>query len=145
MITADDLAEVVSAHLRTSDRLAAAAPGGCWYLRAEEGVPYPYVVFGVDRAGASEWVSDGSYLQAWTVRVGLYTAAGEADEQAGQIGVGWALNTDPTEWFGLRDGAVFEVLPEGWDGEFTPDLARARDVFLAGGQWAVLVDGNREP
>lgn len=136
---------MVAAHLKDSGAFAAANPGGVWYARAEEGIPYPYSVFGVERAGPPEWVSDGSYTQPWTVRVAVYTATGEADPQAGQLGVGNALNTDPTAWYALRDGVVMEVLPEGFDGEFSPTLARSQDVFAAGGQWALIVEGNREP
>lgn len=143
MITLDDIAAGVLARLGAT--FEESVPGKAWFKRADENAAVPYAVFTVDRAGPAEWRSDGSYLQPWTLRVGVYTAQGATVPQAAQAAMAAALNPDPTAWPDLRDGKVFECLPEGFDGEFSPVLRDARDVFVSAGQWGLIVAGNLAP
>jgi len=143
VITVDDIAAAVLA--KCGATFETAVPGGAWFLRADENAAEPYAVFAVERAGSPEWVSDGSYLQRFTLRLGVYTSQGVTDPQAVQLASAAALNPTPTGWATLRDGKVIECLPDGFDGRFQPVLRRARDVFVSGGQWSLLVEGNRSP
>jgi len=137
VITADDIAAAVGA------KLGATAAGGAWFLRAAESADSPYEVFSVDRRGEPEFESDGSYLQEWTVRAAAYSDQGAgADPNDVQLAMAGAMSADPTGWPALRDGAVLHCLPDGFDGQFSPTLRRARDTFVAGGQWRLLVSGG---
>lgn len=141
MITADDIAAAVLARLGTT--FQATVTGKAWYARADEAAAAPYAVFTLDRAGDPEWFSDGSYLQPWALRLGVYTEQGVTVPHDAQLAAATALNAGPTNWTALRDGTVFECLPQGFDGKFAPQLRRAKDVFVSGGQWRLVVSGNR--
>lgn len=142
MITVDDIAAAVAS--RCGSTFNATLTGKAWFGRADENAGYPYAVFTIERAGEAEFMSDGSYLQEWTVRMGAYTEQGVSDPNAAQQAMSAAMNADPTDWDSLRDGRVVHCLPQGFDGKFAPQLRRARDVFLSGGQWKLLVEGNLE-
>lgn len=142
MITVDDLAEAVADRCGTP--FQAVVTGKAWYGRAGEATATPYAVFTIERAGDAEFMSDGSYLQEWIVRMGAYTEQGETPPNDVQRAMSVAMNAGPTAWDALRDGHVLHCLPQGFDGKFAPQLRRAADVFISGGQWKLLVEGNLE-
>lgn len=142
MVTIDDIAAGVFD--RTGGAFLTAIPGKAWFGRVDENAASPYAVFGIERGGPPEFFSDGSYLQEWTLRMGAYTDQGVQDPNAVQLAIATAINTDPTSWSALREGRVLHCLPQGWDGRFAPELRHARDVFVAGGQWTLLIEGNLE-
>jgi hypothetical protein len=142
VITVDDIAEAVAARCGTA--FQAVVTGKAWFARADEAAATPYAVFTVERAGDAEFCSDGSYLQEWTVRMGAYTEQGATPPNNVQLAMAAALQADPTGWDALRDGRVLHCLPQGFDGRFAPQLRHARDVFISGGQWKLLVEGNLE-
>lgn len=143
MVTLDDIAAAVAGRCTASAAFAAAVPGGAWLERADENAPAPYAVFGVERDGPPEFCSDGSFMQGYTVRMAVYSDSG-SDPNAAQVAAAKALNADPTGWAALRDGRVMHCLPRGYDGRFEPRLRQAKDVFVSGAQWSLLVEGNAE-
>ncbi|HEY1191552.1 MAG TPA: hypothetical protein VGE74_28225 [Gemmata sp.] len=141
MVTFDDLAAAVVSRCSGSSAFTTAIPGGAWLERADESATAPYAVFGIEREGQPEFQSDGTYIQGFTIRMAVYSGSG-TDPNAAQLGMAAALNTDPTDWDSLRDGRVMHCLPRGYDGRFDPRLRSAKDVFVSGAQWSLLVDGN---
>jgi hypothetical protein len=142
VITIDDLAAAVGD--RCGSTFNATVTGKAWYARADENAATPYAVFTIERVGEPEYMSDGSYLQEFMVRMGAYTDQGVTDPNTVQQAMSVAMNAGPTSWNSLRDGRIVHCLPQGFDGKFAPQLRRGRDVFLAGGQWKLLVEGNLE-
>lgn len=144
MVTYDDIAVAIASRCTGSSVFGSAVPGKAWLDRADENVAAPYAVFGIDRAGAPEFSSDGSYTQAFTIRMAVYTDSG-TDPNEAQLAMADALNRNPTMWAALRAGQVMHCLPRGYDGRFAPQLRNAKDVFVSGAQWTMLVEGNLEP
>lgn len=146
MITLDDLAKVIVDRYTASAELVAALPGKVWLDRAPDEPAGDYAVFTLERAGSSEWESDGTYLAPWTLRVVAYTVQGRtggSTPQQVQLALAAAYNADPTGWAALRAGRVNCCLPDGYDGKHAPNLREGRDVFAAAGQWQLTVEGNR--
>ena len=141
MVTLDDIAAAVRARCDGSAPFTSAVPGKAWHERVEEGAAAPYALFNIERDGQPEFQSDGSFVQAYTVRMAVYSDA-DAGPQAAQLAMAAALNADPTGWAPLRAGSVMHCLPRGYDGKFDPKLRAAQDVFVSGGQWALLIEGN---
>lgn len=143
MVTLDDIAAAIVARCGASSAFTTAVPGKAWLERVDETAEAPYALFSIERDGQPEFQSDGSYMQAFTIRMAVYSDAG-AGPQAVQLAMASALNADPTGWAPLRDGNVMHCLPRGYDGKFDPKLRAAKDVFVSGGQWSMLIDGNAE-
>ena len=145
MVTFDDIAVAVLARCAGSSAFTTAVPGKAWLDRAGEVDAIPYAVFGIERTGEPDFSSDGSYTQAFTIRMVVYSDQGATDPNAAQLAMADALNKNPTNWTALRDGGVMHCLPRGYDGRFDPRLRNAKDMFVSGAQWVMLIEGNREP
>lgn len=145
MTTVDDIAAAVVNRLEGSAAVLAALPGGCWNGRADEQSEGAYAVFALEREGDPEWYSDGTFTATYVLRVAAYTAQESGDATAVQRALADALSVDLTEWGDLEAGRVLHCLPRGYDGKFSPVLRSARDVFVSGAQWALLIEGDTEP
>lgn len=143
MITLDDLAAGVRDRAAAAPEIAAALPGGLFLDRGPERPAGAYAVFTLERAGDPEWFSDGSYLQAFTLRVVAYTSQDRGTPAAAQLALAAAFNPQPTPWAALRKGRVLSGMPQGYDGRHAPDLREGLDVFAGAGQWRLVVDGER--
>ncbi len=121
-----------------------AIPGKAWWLRAKSETRVPYAVFTFQENGSPEYVSDGSYTQNWTMRLGVYSDQAVSDPKVIQLAAVNAINVYTVN-VALRDGKILHVLPMGWDGKFAPQLRQASDVFVSGSQWSLLVNGNLAP
>lgn len=144
MITVTDIAAAVFDRCSGTAAFTNVLTGKAWFLRADEASATPYSVFTIERAGDAEFMSDGSYLQEWIVRMGAYSEQGVTPPGDVQQAMTAAMNPNPTAWDSLRDGYVLHCLPQGFDGKFAPQLRQARDVFISGGQWKLLVEGSLE-
>jgi len=143
MVTLDDLAAAVKARFDAGTDYKAAAPGGMWFGRANEGAAVPYGVFTLEAEGPAQRLTDGTMVQNYALRVGVYSDQGVTDPQAIQLGMAKALPV--TGWVDLRDGKVVHCLPRPFTGKFDPQLRSARDVFLSQGQWLIQVAGATTP
>lgn len=147
MVTLDDVAEVVKARCAAAPRFAAALPGGAWFGRGPDEPAGNYAVFTLAAEGDAAVESDGSFTQTYGLRIGAYSYQGAAEatsSAAAQLALAAALGADPTDWDALRDGRVMHCLPRGFDGKFDPAQRDGRDVFVSGGRWALLIEGNAE-
>ena len=136
------------ARCAASAAFALALPGGAWLGRGPDEPAGAYAVFTLELDGDPEFCSDGSYTQGYVLRVGAYSYQGDGAAtapQATQSGMAAALNRDPTDWDALRDGRVLHCLPKGYDGRFDERLREGRDVFVSGGRWVILIEGDLEP
>jgi hypothetical protein len=144
VVTIDDIAVAVSTVLKANSGFTTAVPGKAWLDRAPDSVPgYPYAVYAITAKDEADHSSDGTYTQTLTLRLGVYTKQGSGTPNAAQIAVSSCLNGNPTGLLSLREGSgkVLHVLPAMWDGKFDPKLVQGADIFVARGQWEILIEG----
>ena len=144
MVTFDDLGAAIAARCAASAAFAAAVTGGLFFDRDDTDAATPYGVCGIERAGDPEFDSGGGYTQAFTVRMVVYAELAKKDANVIQLAMAAAMNTNPTGWAALRAGRVMHCLPRGYDGKYAPKLKDGKGVFVSGGQWSLLVEGNLE-
>ncbi len=147
MVTLDDIAAAVLARCRQAPAFTAALPGGAFLDRGPDNPGGAYAVFTFEHEGEAEWISDGTYLQGFTLRMVAYTVQGTetSSPQQAQLGMSAALNPQGFPWAALRAGTINIALPRGYDGKYAPELRGGKDVFAAAGQWHLLIEGNLAP
>jgi hypothetical protein len=146
LITIDDIAAAISARLIAATGYSASLPGQAWFRRASDPPPnWPYSVFLVEKAGDDEMLSDGDYLQGFTIRISSYYRQGLDTPNAAPLFLLSAINTAPTVWSPLRGApanSILHCLPQAWDGKFDTNLRQGRGVFVPVGQWEMLTNGD---
>jgi hypothetical protein len=148
MVMLDDLCAAVLARTQGAPAFALALPGGAWLDRGPDTPTGAYAIFSFERSGDPEWISDGTYLADFTLRIVAYAPQGAtpaSTPQAAQQAMAAAINVNPTAWAPLRAGFVNLCLPMGYDGKHDPSLRQGKDVFAAAGQWKMTIEGNLSP
>lgn len=145
MVTLDALAAAVLYRFGTSNAGSATfrslAAGGAWYGRADEQAAALYAVFTLDPEGDPVRQTDGSFLQRWALKVGVYTDQGRSGHDPAPVQAAVAACLPQTGWQAVTGGKVVHCLPRSPAGQFAPRLRGGKDVFLWRGQWQLLV-GN---